>query len=80
MDFISCRKAEIEKFYIEIRGLSKLTLAKDTFFLYDVSNMLRNTFIIGLDKYIMICGSISYSEKAKEHLAVSSSFLLKRCL
>ena len=37
--------------------LSKLSLVQDTFFLYDISNMLKNSFISELDKYITIYGS-----------------------
>ena len=61
------KKAPIEKLYNEIEVLSKLTVAQEIFFVYDVSSILKNTFISKLDKYIIIYGSISYFEKIKEN-------------
>ena len=40
---------------------------QDTFFLYDVSNMLKNSFISELDNYITIYGSILHFDHAKEN-------------
>ena len=45
----------------------KLSLLQNTFSLYDLRNMLKNTFISELDKYITIYGSISYFDIAKEN-------------
>ena len=40
---------------------------QNTFSLYEVRNMLKNTFISELGKYITIYGSISYFDIAKEN-------------
>ena len=48
----------------------KLSLVQNTFSLYDLRNMLKNTFISELDKYITIYGSISYFDIAKENKEV----------
>ena len=45
------KKAPIEKLYNEIEVLSKLTVAQEIFFVYDVSSILKYIFISKLDKY-----------------------------
>ena len=59
------RKTEIENLYKDIGGLSKLSLAQDTSFLYDDSNLINKTSITELNKYISIYGSISYYGNTK---------------
>ena len=56
------------KIFLEnIGGLSKLTLAQDTLFLYDDSNFRNKTFITELNKYVSIYGSILYFGNAKSN-------------
>ena len=52
------RNKQIEKLYEDIGGLSKLTFTQDTFFFYDDSKFINKTFIIELNTYVSIYGSI----------------------
>lgn len=66
-DLLTDVQKDIHKMSRDIGGLSKLTLAQDTFFLYDDSNLTKNTYITELDSYIPLYGSIFYSGKRKEN-------------
>ena len=50
---LASEKAPTEKLYNEIEVLSKLRVAQETFFLYDISSILKNIFISKLDKYVI---------------------------
>ena len=42
----------------------------ESYFLYDKSNMIEQTFITNINKLISVCGSISYFDKKSINVAV----------
>ena len=66
VEFLTGEKSKIKKGFFET--INRKQLLQDSYFLYDVSNIVKRSFITELKKFLAMFGSMTYLKEKKSIL------------